>query len=407
MTQRFTVLALLAALATAAWASGATAADKKYGPGVTDTEIKIGQTMPYSGPASGYASVGLTEQAYYKVLNEQGGVNGRKINLISLDDGYSPPRTVEQTRRLVESDQVLAIVGALGTPPNTAIHKYLNAKKVPQLFISTGATKWGDPQHFPWTMGWQPNYQTEAHIYAKYILEHVPNAKIGILYQNDDYGKDYVKGFRDGLGAQADKLIVKETSYETSDPTVDSQIVTLQGAGATVFFDVAIPKFSAMAIRKVYDIGWKPLHILNSVGSSTGAAIKPAGFERSQGIISAHYMKDATDPRWKDDKGMQEFLAFLTKNVPNVDPADSGSYTGFSIPQTLVQVIKQCGDDLTRENLMRQAANLHDLALPMLLPGIKVNTSPTNFFPVSQMQLVRFEGDGWMLFGNVVSASAM
>ncbi|HUA52990.1 MAG TPA: ABC transporter substrate-binding protein [Candidatus Sulfotelmatobacter sp.] len=402
MMRRVPTFVLLAALAASAVAM---AADKKYGPGVTDTEIKIGQTMPYSGPASGYASVGQTEQAYYKVLNAQGGVNGRKITLISLDDGYSPPKTVEQTRRLVESDQVLAIVGSLGTPSNTAIHKYLNGKKVPQLFISTGATKWGDPQHYPWTMGWQPNYQTEAHIFAKYVLAHVPAPKIGILYQNDDYGKDYVKGFRDGLGADAGKLIVKETSYEISDPTVDSQIVTLQGAGANVFFNVSTPKFSAMAIRKAYDIGWKPLHILNSVGSSTGAAIKPAGFERAQGIISAHYQKDATDPRWKDDKGMQDFVAFLTKNVPSVDPADSGSYNGYNIAMTFAQVLKQCGDDLTRENLMRQAANLHGLALPMLLPGITVNTSPTNFYPVNEMQLVRFEGSGWVLFGDVVSGS--
>jgi branched-chain amino acid transport system substrate-binding protein len=390
-------------LAALALATQADAADKKYGPGASDTEIKIGQTMPYSGPASAYASIGLTQQAYYKMLNEHGGVNGRKINLVSLDDGYSPPKTVEQTRRLVESEHVLAIVGALGTPPNTAIHKYLNDKKVPQIFIATGATKWGDPKHFPWTMGWAPNYQTEAHIYAKYILEHIRDAKIGILYQNDDYGKDYLKGLRDGLGDQADKLIVKVTSYEVSDPTVDSQIVSLQASGATVFFNVSTPKFAAQSIRKAYDIGWHPIHILNSVGSSTGAAIKPAGFERAQGIISAHYQKDATDPRWRDDPGFLEYKAFKDKYVPNVDVADSGTYTGFSTPQTFVQVIKQCGDDLTRENVMRQAANLHDLALPMLLPGIRINTSPTNFYPVNEMQLVKFQGDGWLLFGDVVS----
>ncbi len=395
-----TGFAMLAALALATQAD---AADKKYGPGASDTEIKIGQTMPYSGPASAYASIGLTQQAYYKMLNEHGGVNGRKINLVSLDDGYSPPKTVEQTRRLVESEHVLAIVGALGTPPNTAIHKYLNDKKVPQIFIATGATKWCDPKHFPWTMGWAPNYQTEAHIYAKYILEHIRDAKIGILYQNDDYGKDYLKGLRDGLGDQADKLIVKVTSYEVSDPTVDSQIVSLQASGATVFFNVSTPKFAAQSIRKAYDIGWHPIHILNSVGSSTGAAIKPAGFERAQGIISAHYQKDATDPRWRDDPGFLEYKAFKDKYVPNVDVADSGTYTGFSTPQTFVQVIKQCGDDLTRENVMRQAANLHDLALPMLLPGIRINTSPTNFYPVNEMQLVKFQGDGWLLFGDVVS----
>ena len=400
MTRRLS----LAAVAALLWLTGAaSAADQHYGPGVTDTEVKIGQTMPYSGPASGYASVGITEQAYYKMINEQGGVNGRKINLISLDDGHSPPKTVEQTRRLVESEQVLAIVGALGTAANTAIHKYLNDRKVPQLFISTGATKWGDPKRFPWTMGWQPNYQTEAHIYARHILQHAPDARIGVLYQNDDYGKDYLIGFRDGLGDQADKMIVKVTSYEVTDPTVDSQIVSLQAAGATLFFNIATPKFSAMAIRKVFDIGWRPIQIVDSVGSSTGAAMKPAGFERTQGIISAHYQKDATDPRWTDDPGMQEFLAFMSKRVPTVDVADSGSYSGYNIARTFVQVLQQCGDELTRENLMRQAADLHDLALPMLLPGIKVNTSPTNFYPVNEMQLVRFEGDGWLLFGDVIS----
>ena len=384
-------------------AGTALAADKKYGPGVSDTEIKIGQTMPYSGPASGYASVGLTEQAYYKMINEQGGVNGRKIVLISLDDSYSPPKTVEQTRRLVESDNVLAVVGSLGTAANTSIHKYLEAKKVPHIFISSGATKWGDPKHFPWTMGWQPNYQTEARIYARYILQHAPHARIGVLYQNDDYGKDYLTGFRDGLGELADKMIVKMESYEVNDPTVDSQIVSLQASGADLFFNVSTPKFSAMAIRKAYDIGWRPIQIVNSVGSSTGAAMKPAGFERTQGIISAHYQKDATDPRWKNDPGMQDFKVFMAKYVPNVDVADSGSYSGYNIARTFIQVIKQCGDDLSRENIMRQAANLHDLELPMLLPGIKVSTSPTNFYPVNEMQLVRFEGDGWMLFGDVIS----
>ena len=396
-------LCLTALVISVLLAGGASAADKQYGPGATDTAVKIGQTMPYSGPASGYASVGLTEQAYYKLINEQGGVNGRKIELISLDDGYSPPKTVEQTRRLVESDGVLAVVGALGTAPNTAIHKYLESKKVPHIFISSGATKWGDPKRFPWTMGWQPNYQTEARIYARYILQHVPNAKIGVLYQNDDYGKDYLVGFRDGLGERADKMIVKVESYEVNDPTVDSQIVSLQASGADLFFNVATPKFSAMAIRKAWDIGWRPVQIVNSVGSSTGAAMKPAGFERTQGIISAHYQKDATDPRWKNDPGMQDFLAFMAKYVPNVDVADSGSYSGYNIARTFVAVLKQCGDDLTRENIMRQAANLHDLELPMLLPGIKVNTSPTNFYPVNEMQLVRFEGDGWVLFGDVIS----
>ncbi|HEX7967460.1 MAG TPA: ABC transporter substrate-binding protein [Stellaceae bacterium] len=398
-------LAAALAMAFLLVAAAPKAAERKYGPGVTDTEIKIGQTMPYSGPASAYGSVGLAEIAYIKMLNEQGGVNGRTINLISLDDGYSPPRTVEQTRRLVEDEQVFAIVGSLGTAANSSIHKYMNQKKVPHIFLSTGATKWGDPEHFPWTMGWQPNYQTEGRIYAKYIRANLPEAKIAILYQNDDYGKDYVKGFKDGLGDRADKLIIAEASYEITDPTIDSQIVTLRSSDADVFFDVTTPKFAAQAVRKVYDIGWRPVHLLNSVGSSTGAVMKPAGFERAQGIISAHYQKDATDPRWKDDAGMQQYLAFMKQRLPNVDTADGGTYSGFNIAMTLVQVLKQCGNDLSRENFMRQAANIKDLELPMLLPGIKVNTSPSNYFPVSQMQLVRFEGDGWVLFGDVLGGT--
>jgi branched-chain amino acid transport system substrate-binding protein len=376
-------------------------AEKSYGPGVGDSEIKLGQTMPYSGPASAYASVGLAEAAYFRMLNERGGINGRKVNLISLDDGYSPPRTVEQTRRLVEDEQVLAIVGSLGTAANSAIHKYLNQRKVPHVFLSTGATKWGDPEHFPWTMGWQPNYQLEGRIFAHYARRTAPGGRIAVLYQNDDYGKDYLKGFRDGLGAAAGDLIALQTSYEITDPTVDSQVVTLQASGATVFFDVTTPKFAAQTIRKMYDIGWRPLHLLNSVGSSTGAVMKPAGLERGQNIISAHYQKDATDRRWADDKGMQEYLAFMKSNLPNIDTADSGTYAGYNIAHTIEYVLRQCGDKLTRENFIKEAANIRDLELPMLLPGIRVNTSPTNFFPVNQMQLVRFEGDGWVLFGDV------
>jgi branched-chain amino acid transport system substrate-binding protein len=386
-------------------AVAAGAAEKRYGPGVSDSEIKLGQTMPYSGPASGYASVGITEAAYIKMLNGEGGINGRKITLISLDDGYSPPKTVEQTRRLVEDEAVLAIVGSLGTAANSSIQRYLNQRKVPHVFIATGATKWGDPEHFPWTMGWAPNYQQEARIYARYVLQHVDHAKIAVLYQNDDYGKDYVKGFRDGLGEAAAKLIVAETSYEISDATVDSQVVALQASDATVFFNVSTPKFAAQSIRKAYDIGWRPVQIINSVGSSTGAVMKPVGFERAQGLISAHYQKDATDPRWRDDAGMQSYLAFMKQYVPNIDPSDSGTYSGYNTARTLAQVLRQCGDDLTRENFMRQAANLHDLELPMLLPGIRVNTSPSNFFPVNQMQLVKFEGDGWVLFGDVLGGT--
>jgi branched-chain amino acid transport system substrate-binding protein len=382
-------------------AAAAARAEKRYGPGVSDSEIKLGQTMPYSGPASAYASVGLAEAAYFRMLNERGGINGRKINLISLDDGYSPPRTVEQTRRLVEDEQVLAIVGSLGTAANSAIHKYLNQRRVPHVFPSTGATKWGDPEHFPWTIGWQPNYQLEGRIFAHFAKDAAPGGRIAVLYQNDDYGKDYLKGFRDGLGEAAGKLVAFQASYEITDPTVDSQVVTLQASGATVFFDVSTPKFAAQAIRKMYDIGWRPLHLLNSVGSSTGAVMKPAGLERGQGIISAHYQKDATDPRWADDKGMQEYLAFMKRYLPNIDTADSGTYGGYNIAHTIEHVLRQCGDDLTRENFMKEAANIRDLELPMLLPGIRVNTSPTNFFPVNQMQLVRFEGDGWVLFGDV------
>jgi branched-chain amino acid transport system substrate-binding protein len=377
-------------------------AEKSYGPGASDTEIKIGQTMPYSGPLSAYGVIGRTEQAYFQMINEQGGVNGRKITMISLDDGFSPPRTVEQTRKLVEEELVLFLFQGLGTAPNTAIQKYMNAKKVPQLFVSTGATKWGDPDHFPWTMGWQPNYQTEARIYAAYVLKTQPNAKIGILYQNDDYGKDYLKGFKDGLGAKASSMIVAELSYETSDATVDSQIVSLKSSGADVFFNVATPKFAAQAIRKAYDIGWKPLQLLNNVSASIATVLEPAGLEKSIGIVTTSYLKDPTDPAWKNDSGLKDFLAFMSKYVPEANPRDGGTFYGYSAAQTLVQVLKQCGDDLTRESVMRQAANIKDLSLPMLLPGIKINTSPTDFYPIEQEQLARFDGKSWVRFGELI-----
>ena len=391
-----------AALIVAALAAGPAVAQKKYGPGVTDTEIKIGQTNPYSGNASSYSSNGKTEAAYFNMINAKGGVNGRKINFISLDDGYTPSRTVEQVRKLVEQDEVLLIYAPLGTPTNSAIHQYLNAKKVPQLFVATGATKWGDPQHFPWTMGWQPNYQTEAKIYAKYIAQNLPDAKIGILYQNDDYGKDYLKGFKDGLGDKAAKLIVSEVSYESSDPTVDSQIVTLQGSGADVFFNVTIPKFAAQAIRKAYDIGWKPVHFLNNVGNSVGATLIPAGLEKSVGVISTTYYKDASDPQWQNDQEYKDWIAFMKEYNKDSDPADNNTELAYARAFTLVQVLKQCGDELTRENVMKQAANLKDLRAPMLLPGIVINTSPTDFFPIEQMQLEKFDGKGWVLIGEVL-----
>jgi len=379
------------------------AAQKKYGPGVTDKEIKIGQTMPYSGPASSYGTIGKAEAAYFAMINAEGGVNGRKINLISLDDAYSPPKTVEQTRRLVEEENVLLDFSPLGTPPNTAIHKYLNARKVPQLFVATGATKWGDPQHFHWTMGWQPTYQTEGHIYAKYILEKLPNAKIAILYQNDDYGKDYVKGFKDGLGDKAAKMIVAEASYETTDPTIDSQIVSLQASGADVFFNVTIPKFAAQAIRKAHDIGWKPTHFLNSVSNSVGAVLKPAGLDASTGIISVEYEKDPTDPNWQNDAAYKAWLAWMDKYYPDGDKKDTFNVFGYNEAATMVQVLKQCGNDLTRENVMKQAANLKGFEAPMLLPGIKVNTSSTDYYPIQQEQLAKFNGKTWELFGNVLA----
>jgi branched-chain amino acid transport system substrate-binding protein len=377
------------------------AAQKNYGPGVSDTEIRIGQTMPYSGPASSYGTIGKAEAAYFAMINEQGGVNGRKITLISLDDAYSPPKTVEQTRKLVEQENVLADFGPLGTPTNTSIQKYLNEKKVPQLFVATGATKWGDPEHFPWTIGWQPAYQIEGHIFAKYILQHAPNAKIAVLYQNDDYGKDYLKGLKDGLGAQASKLIIKEVTYETSDPTIDSQIVSLQASGADTFLNATTPKFAAQAIRKAYDIGWKPLHFLNNVSISVGSVLKPAGLEKAVGVITADYRKDPTDPHWKDDAGYKQWLDFMKKYMPDADLGDNDYPYGMMAAMTMVQVLKQCGNDLSRENIMKQAANLKDLELPMLLPGIKVNTSPTNFSPIRQMQLQRFNGQTWELFGDV------
>ncbi len=393
---------LAAVLAVLALAEPA-AAQKNYGPGVTDTEIKIGQTMPYSGPASSYGTIGKAEAAYFAMINEKGGINGRKINLISLDDGYSPPKTVEQTRRLVEQEKVLLDFSPLGTPTNSAIQKYLNQQQVPQLLVATGATKWGDPQHFHWTMGWQPTYQTEGRIYARYLLQNKPDAKIGILFQNDDYGKDYVKGLKDGLGDKASKMIVMEVSYETSDPTIDSQIVSLQGSGANVFYDVTIPKFAAQAIRKAHEIGWKPLHLLNSVSNSVGSVLTPAGLEASKDIITVQYEKDPSDPTWKNDPALKDWLAWMDKYLPDGDKNDVFNVFGYNEAATLVQILKQCGDDLSRENVMRQAASLKDFAPPMLLPGIKINTSPTDYFPIKQEQLARFNGKIWELFGEVLA----
>jgi branched-chain amino acid transport system substrate-binding protein len=398
-------LGLLSAALTIALASTSAVAQKgQYDTGATDTEIKIGNIMPYSGPASSYSVIGKTETAYFNKINAEGGINGRKINFISYDDGYSPPKTVEQARKLVESDEVLLVFNSLGTPPNTAIQKYMNSKKVPQLFVATGATKWNDPKDFPWTMGYQPNYQSEGQIYAKYLLKNMPNAKIGVLYQNDDYGKDYVKGMKDGLGAKSASMIVAEESYETTEPTIDSHIVNLKASGADVFFDVAIPKFAAQAIKKAAEIGWKPLHILNNVSSSISATIKPAGVENSQGIISSAWIKDPTDPQWKDDPDIKAWNAFLDKYYPEANRADANVIYGYAVAQTIVHVLKQSGNNLTRENIMKQAASLKDFTVAGLLPGVKINTSATDFAPVSQLQLMKLKGDTWERFGDVISS---
>jgi branched-chain amino acid transport system substrate-binding protein len=396
--------AFAAALALLAATSSGALAQKKYDTGATDTEIKIGNIMPYSGAASAYGVIGKTEEAYFRKINAEGGINGRKITFISYDDAYSPPKTVEQARKLVESDEVLLVFNPLGTPPNSAIQKYLNTKKVPQLFVATGATKWNDPKEFPWTMGWQPNYQSESQIYAKYILKNHPNAKIAVLYQNDDYGKDYLKGFKDGLGAKAASLIAIEESYEVSEPTIDSHIVKLKSTGADVFFNITTPKFAAQAIKKNAEIGWKPLHFLNNVSASIGSVIKPAGFENAQDIISSQYLKDPTDKQWTKDAGMLAWNEFLDKYYPEANRADASVMFGYTVAQGLVHVLKACGDNLTRENVMKQAASIKDLELGGFLPGIKANTSATDFAPLSQLQLVKFKGDTWERFGEILSA---
>ncbi len=393
-----------AAFAILAASSSGALAQKKYDTGATDTEIKIGNIMPYSGPASAYGVIGKTEAAYFKKINDAGGINGRKINFVSYDDAYSPPKAVEQARKLVESDEVLFIFNSLGTPSNSAIHKYMNSKKVPQLFVATGATKWNDPKDFPWTMGWQPSYQSETQIYAKYLLKNKPDAKIAVLYQNDDYGKDYLKGLKDGLGAKAASMIIAEESFETTEPTIDGHIVKLKSSGADVFIDIATPKFAAQAIKKVAEIDWKPMHFLNNVSASVGSVLKPAGFQNAQDIISAAYLKDASDPQWNEDPGMKEFYAFLAKDFPEGDKLDQGTVVGYGVAQTMVQVLQKCGDNLTRENIMKQAASIKDFRTEVMLPGIKINTGPDDFAPISQLQLMRFKGERWNLFGDVISA---
>ena len=404
MTKRQAMAAGWAAAALVA-ASGLALAAGQYGPGASDTEIKIGNTDAYSGPASAYGTIAKAESAFFAALNEQGGINGRKVNFISRDDGYSPPKTVELVRKLVEEDQVLLTFNILGTPPNTAVQGYLNDNKVPQLFIATGADKWNDPKNHPWTMGWQPSYRIEARIYGKYILKNLPDAKVAVLYQNDDFGKDYLTGLREGLGDKADKLIVATKTYETTDPTVDSQVVALQGSGADVLLTAATPKFAAQAIRKVYDIGWKPTHILTNVSVSVGSVMKPAGPEKGVGIISAGYLKDPTDPQWQNGQEYKDWLEWMKKNYSSGSLTDINNVYGYTASQTLVAVLKASGDNLTRDNVMKEAANIHDLKLPMLLPGINVSTSATDFAPIKQMQLMKFDGETWKLFGEVISGS--
>jgi ABC-type branched-subunit amino acid transport system substrate-binding protein len=379
-------------------------AQKKYDTGATDTEIKIGNVEAYSGPASAYGIIGKTEDAYFKMINDQGGINGRKVNFVSYDDGYSPPKTVEQIRKLIESDEVLLVFNALGTPTQNAVQKYHNAKKVPQLFLATGASKWNDPKNFPWTMGFQPSYRVEARIFAKYILKAKPDAKVAVFYANDDFGKDYLAGLKDVFGDKASTIIVAEESYETTEPSIDSHIVKLKGTGADVLVNISTPKFAAQAIKKMAELEWKPMHVMTDVSISIGSVMKPAGLEASEGVLSATYIKDASDPQWKDDEGMKKFMAFIDKYMPGSNVADSNLVYGYAAAQTMVQVLKQAGDDLTRENVMMQAASVRDFAPDTLLPGVKINTSPTDFAPIEQLRMMQFKGGQWMLFGDIISA---
>jgi branched-chain amino acid transport system substrate-binding protein len=401
--QKLRIAAFLMAVIAFTVSSGVALAQKKYDTGATDGEIKIGNIMPYSGPASAYGVIGKTEAAYFRKINAEGGINGRKINFISYDDGYSPPKAVEQARKLVESDEVLLIFNPLGTASNSAIQRYMNVMKVPQLFVASGATKWNDPKEFPWTMGWQPGYQSEARIYAKYLLKEKPDARIAILFQNDDFGKDYLKGLKDGLGANR-SMIAAEQSYETTEPTIDDHIVQLKASGADVFISITTPKFAAQAIRKLAEIDWKPLHFLPNVSASVGAVMQPAGFEISQGILSAAYAKDGADPQWDDDPGMKKFYAFLEQYDPDADKRDGAIVYGYGAAQTMVKVLEMCGDNLTRENIMKQAASLTGYAPDTLLPGITINTSATDFAPIKQLRMMRLKGKKWELFDDIISS---
>ncbi|KRP94144.1 branched-chain amino acid ABC transporter substrate-binding protein [Bradyrhizobium yuanmingense] len=400
---RSQVATLWAALALCTAMSGEALAQKKYDSGASDTEIKIGNIMPYSGPASGYAAIGRTEEAYFNKINAEGGINGRKIRFISYDDGYSPPKTVEQARKLVESDNVLLIFGSLGTSTNSAIRKYMNEKKVPQLFVASGASKWNDPKQYPWTMGWQPSYVSEARIYAKYIMKEKPNGKIGVLYQNDDFGKDYLNGLKEGLGAKA-SMIVREEAYDTSEPAIDERVVKLKAADADIFISLTNQKFAAQGIKKAAEINWHPMHIISNVSASVSGVLEPAGIEVSQGILSATYTKDGSDPQWNADDGMKKFYSFLAQYEPRANKLDAGVVYGYAAAQTIVKVLQMCGDDLTRENVMKQAASLKDFAPDTLLPGIKINTAPDDFAPIEQLQMMRFKGRKWELFGDIISS---
>ncbi|MCA1547755.1 ABC transporter substrate-binding protein [Bradyrhizobium sp. BRP19] len=400
---RSQVATLWAALALCTAMSGEALAQKKYDSGASDTEIKIGNIMPYSGPASGYAAIGRTEEAYFNKINAEGGINGRKIRFISYDDGYSPPKTVEQARKLVESDHVLLIFGSLGTSTNSAIRKYMNEKKVPQLFVASGASKWNDPKQYSWTMGWQPSYVSEARIYAKYIMKEKPNGKIGVLYQNDDFGKDYLNGLKEGLGAKA-SMIVREEAYDTSEPAIDERVVKLKAAGADIFISLTNQKFAAQGIKKAAEINWHPMHIISNVSASVSGVLEPAGIEVSQGILSATYTKDGSDPQWNADDGMKKFYSFLAQYEPRANKLDAGVVYGYAAAQTIVKVLQMCGDDLTRENVMKQAASLKDFAPDTLLPGIKINTAPDDFAPIEQLQMMRFKGRKWELFGDIISS---
>ena len=398
-------LALLAAAtAFTVLASQSAFAQKKYDTGASDTEIKIGNVEAYSGPASAYGVIGKTEDAYFKMINDAGGVNGRKINFISYDDGYSPPKTVEQIRKLIESDEVLLVFNALGTPTQSAVQKYQNTKKVPQLFVATGASKWNDAKAFPWTMGFQPSYRVEARIFAKYIMKNKPDAKVAVFYQNDDFGKDYVAGLKDVFGDKASSIIITEESYETTEPSIDSHIVKLKGTGADVLVNISTPKFAAQTIKKMAELQWKPIHLMTDVSISIGAVMQPAGLDASEGVLSAGYLKDASDPQWKDDEGMKKFMAFIDKYMPGANISDTNLVFGYAAGQTMVQVLKQAGDDLTRENVMKQAASLKAFAPDTLIPGITITTSATDFAPIEQLKMMQFKNGKWDFFGDIISA---